>query len=496
MDILAQLIDGLDIQVVGGPVEQRIVGLTDDSRNVREGSLFIARRGTQADGLRFVASAIANGATAVLCYQRIEVPENVCLLLADQPSDVMPDLADRFFDNPCSKLNVIGVTGTNGKTTTAFMIRHLLNSAGRRCGLLGTIEIDDGASSEPAELTTPGLVELRDVFARMVRNGCDTAVMEVSSHALHQGRSKGIRFSSAIFTNLSGDHLDYHGTMDDYAAAKAILFEQLNTDATAIVNGDDAYSDRMLQDCQAVTLRFRIDGDAVADGESHAQVMQSTSKYTDCVFRGPWGEFRSKTPLVGRHNVANLLGAVSAAYAAGVGCDEIASAVRTCPPVPGRLQPVEVEGSTIPFSVLVDYAHTDDALANVLQVVRPLTQNRLRVLFGCGGDRDATKRPRMASVACRLADDIVITSDNPRTEDPDAIIEDIKAGVQVSEGKTVVVEPDRANAIKAIIDCAEAGDIVVLAGKGHEDYQILGKNKIHFDDREHARDALAARTQA
>jgi UDP-N-acetylmuramoyl-L-alanyl-D-glutamate--2,6-diaminopimelate ligase len=324
------------------------------------------------------------------------------------------------------------------------------------------------------------------LLAEMVANGCDAAVMEVSSHAMDQGRVAGLDFDAAVFTNLTGDHLDYHGTMDAYAAAKAKLFESLRPCAKAIVNADDPAGRRMLRDTTARKLTFGVSESA----DCRIALHRATARSIDCTYTGPWGAIDVTVPLPGKHNAANLAGALLTMHALGFNVSELAEAVDQCPPVPGRLEPVP---GSADFDVLVDYAHTDDALANVLTALRPMTKNRLRVVFGCGGDRDKTKRPRMAKIACELADDVVFTSDNPRTESPEQIIDDIVAGVPESKRESVVVEPDRGAAIRLVINAAGPGDVVLIAGKGHEDYQILGAVKHHFDDREQAAAALADR---
>jgi UDP-N-acetylmuramoyl-L-alanyl-D-glutamate--2,6-diaminopimelate ligase len=313
--------------------------------------------------------------------------------------------------------------------------------------------------------------------------------MEVSSHALDQRRVEPLRFEAGVFTNLTGDHLDYHGTMEAYAAAKARLFESLPAEAAAVVNADDEAADRMLQGCGARVLRYAFEDDAA---DCRAAVTYATARGTGCAFTGPWGELEASLPVIGRHNVANMAAALTALHGLGVDVTGLGEAVAACPPVPGRLEPVRPESRDAPFDVLVDYAHTDDALANVLQALRPVTRNRLRVLFGCGGDRDPSKRPRMAAAACEWADELVITSDNPRTEDPEAIIDHIVAGVPAEQRDRVRIEPDRAEAIRRAVAEAEADDVVLIAGKGHEDYQIVGTERIDFDDRVEARRALEA----
>jgi UDP-N-acetylmuramoyl-L-alanyl-D-glutamate--2,6-diaminopimelate ligase len=327
----------------------------------------------------------------------------------------------------------------------------------------------------------------------MVEHGCRAAAMEVSSHSLDQKRVAALAFRTAIFTNLTGDHLDYHGTMEQYAAAKARLFGMLDADGTAVLNCDDPWHASMLPSrlgSSAKVLRTSLMDPAA---ECHGTVHRMGLESMDVTYRGPWGIMEVRLPLVGRHNAMNALQAAAAAWSRGVDGERIARALAACHAPPGRLQPVSVGGAG--FSVLVDYAHSDDALANVLRALRPTVPSggRLRVIFGCGGDRDRTKRPRMAKAACDGADDVIVTSDNPRTEDPDAIIREILAGVPAEANGRVMVEADRARAIALAVSTAREGDIILIAGKGHEDYQIIGTEKRSFDDRREAEAALRQR---
>ena len=501
---LSELIRSLPVRIHSGDCLREVGGITDDSRQVRAGDLFVARGGGTTDGRRFIQDAVKHGAVAVLTDRVVEAG-GAAVLLTDEVGGAGVELARRLHGDPAARLKLIGVTGTNGKTTTTYMVRHLLAAVGIRCGVIGTVEIDTGTKPRPSDLTTPGAIELIGLLGEMVANGCRVCVMEVSSHALDQGRARGLHFAVAAFTNLTGDHLDYHKTMDAYAAAKARLFESLEASSLAVVNADDPASTRMLRDCKARRLSY---GES-ATAECHTIVHEVTARHTDCSFDGPWGNLRVKLPLIGRHNVANMAAALGCVYGLGVDISQLRDAIEQCPQAPGRLERVTIAGSrslvaaatdpglradergpgsrsdpaTSTFDVFVDYAHTDDALSNVLRALRPLTPGKLRVMFGCGGDRDATKRPRMARVACELADEVVITSDNPRTEDPKKIIADIRAGVPKGTNGRVAVVEDRAAAIERVLTDAQAGDVVLLAGKGHEDYQIIGNEKRPFDDR-------------
>jgi len=481
------------------PVPANAAGLdvrsiTDDSRAVTPGTLFVARSGTRSDGRAFVADAVARGAAAVLfagedpCAS-LDGAERVARVPVPAGTDLARlagALAARLEGSPSEWMRVVGITGTNGKTTMAFLVQQFVRASGGRCGVIGTVTVDDGAVAEPASLTTPGGIELARAMGRMVRNGCTACAMEVSSHALDQGRADSVGFKVAVFSNLTGDHLDYHKTMEAYAAAKARLFAMLPADGIAIVNADDPWHATMVAGCRARVLRCSVRGEGARDArpaECTATVHASRLGWQDTTFAGPWGEVRVRLPIVGRHNAMNALQAAAAAWAIGVPAASIAAALAACTAPPGRLEPVTAPAD--PFAVLVDYAHTDDALLNVLTALRPLLGEggRLITVFGCGGDRDRTKRPRMMGIACAHADRVIVTSDNPRTEDPEAIIDEVMSGRPVEGGASVSRQADRARAIEQAVTEARPGDIVLVAGKGHEDYQIVGTEKRPFDDR-------------
>ncbi|MBL8746436.1 MAG: UDP-N-acetylmuramoyl-L-alanyl-D-glutamate--2,6-diaminopimelate ligase [Phycisphaerae bacterium] len=505
--LLGELIRGLNIHATGkGSDAVRICDLTEDSRTVLPGSLFIARPGTKADGRRFIEQAIAADAVAVLTTPDVQAPDSAADLAWLTAGDVPlaeARIAERFFGNPSSKLTLIGATGTNGKTTVTHLVHQLLNDADMRCGLIGTTTIDDGGRQAKATLTTPPAIELSYTLSKMLDNGCAAASMEVSSHSLDQQRVAALDFDIAVFTNLTGDHLDYHQTMERYAAAKARLFESLKPAGTAIVNADDPAHRTMTANCRARILRCSAGNDTGA--ECTAEAGRMTFAGMPITLRGPWGTIEGHTRLIGAFNVMNILQAVAAAHAAGVERDDIALSLFHLQPPPGRLERVSRVASPAgsnDIAVFVDYAHTDDALAKAIAAVRPLLDDsggNLRVVFGCGGDRDRTKRPRMARVAASLADEVFITSDNPRTEKPLAIIDDILAGIDTdSARKKIHVEPDRRAAIILAIESARPGDAVLIAGKGHEDYQLVSDNaggilRLDFDDRIVAHDALKAR---
>ncbi|MSR42065.1 MAG: UDP-N-acetylmuramoyl-L-alanyl-D-glutamate--2,6-diaminopimelate ligase [Phycisphaerales bacterium] len=496
--------------------DPEIWSLCEDSRLAKQKCLFLARVGTKSDGRVYITEAIAAGACAIVAARGTVLPEgippSVAIAFVDDPAIAAGIIAERFHGNPARALHVVGVTGTNGKTTTSYLLQQLLTKGSRRCGLIGTVETHDGITRTPSSLTTPPAFELSNLFARMLDNGCAAVAMEVSSHSLDQHRVGAVAFKTALFTNLTGDHLDYHGSMEKYAAAKAMLFSMLTAEGTAIVNMDDAWSGVMIDAARARGARIWRTSLMDRNAEFSAEIRSMSATGMDVTLRGSglsWGLSRGlsrgdgmpreeslRLPLVGRHNAMNALQALAAAISVGVPLAEVLLALTRCEAPPGRLQPV-LTGSA-GFSVLVDYAHSDDALANVLRTLRETLApgGRLRVVFGCGGDRDRTKRPRMAKVACEGADDVVITSDNPRTEDPQAIIAEVKTGVPADSRANVVVEVDRSKAIAYAVSTAREGDVVLIAGKGHEDYQIIGTQKFSFDDRKKAEEALRERSQA
>jgi UDP-N-acetylmuramoyl-L-alanyl-D-glutamate--2,6-diaminopimelate ligase len=488
--LLHDLLSQFDPQLrLNGLANAPIAGVREDSRQVTAGDLFVARAGARADGGSFLADAQTRGAVAAVVARRdpnCSLPQ----ILAADTASAASRLAHLLFRQPSRSLRLLGVTGTNGKTTTAYLLRHLLNKAGQKCGMIGTVEIDDGRKQWEAAMTTPPATEMAALLAAMRDNGCRACAMEVSSHALDQGRVAGANFAAAAFTNLTGDHLDYHREMENYAAAKAKLFEMLDESAWAAVNAGDPASLRMIRNCRAGIVRFGFAPQCDYRAENVAVTAEGT-RFRLC---GPDGSSDVAMRLIGKHNVENALTAAAlAGKGAGLTIAEIAAGLADAAGAPGRLQLVR---SGQPFAVLVDYAHTDDALANVLSALRPLTRGKLRVLFGCGGDRDRTKRPRMAAVAQKLADAVYVTSDNPRTEMPLAIITDISAGFTADYRASVFIEPDRRCAIERVLADAAAGDVVLIAGKGHENYQIVGTVKQHFDDVEEAARVLSGRTRA
>ena len=476
-----------------GQSDPGILGLTSDSREAGPGFLFAALPGCKADGAEYIRDAVSRGAAALL-VSCIPTPDpGVPYVVANDVRKALGEAADAFYEHPSQFLDLIGVTGTNGKTTTAYLLRHIFNQAGRRAGMLGTIEYDLGDKLEPAPLTTPDTVRFTRSLAEMRDFGCKTAVVEVSSHALAQDRAWPNRFAAAVFTNLTRDHLDYHGDMDSYLEAKRRLFTGLDDKAVAVFNFRDPASERMAQGTPARKMGYFLKGDGpepqgVPGDALHVELTRSDLDGQEFRVSGHNLDGVYHTPLIGRHNVENCLGAMLAAVGLGIRKGVLAKALADFPGVPGRLERME---STDGVKVFVDYSHTDDALRSVLSVLRPLAKGALITVFGCGGDRDPGKRPLMAKAAGEYSDRVVVTSDNPRTEEPETIIDQIMPGFAKPE--TVTRDADRPSAVNAAVAMAKPGDVVLVAGKGHEDYQIVGTEKRHMDDRELVRDAFRAR---
>jgi UDP-N-acetylmuramoyl-L-alanyl-D-glutamate--2,6-diaminopimelate ligase len=461
----------------GGAPDVEITGLAYATGDVAPGSLFFCIRGFRADGHDFAGDAVARGAVALVCERPLEVgvPE---VVVPDARQAIGP-IAARFFGHPTEQLRVVGITGTNGKTTTAFLTRRILETAGIQCGLIGTVKYVIGGTEAPAVRTSPEAIDLQRAFRAMLDARDQACAMEVSSHALDLGRANGITWACRVFTNLTRDHLDFHSTMEDYFLAKRKLFT--HGDAPSVVNRDDPYGRRLAEELPDV-VTYGIESDADFRAE-RVQFDAGGSRFTvDGV--------EVAIPLPGLFNVSNALAALAACDRLGVGLGDGALALADAPRVPGRFEPVD-EGQD--FAVLVDYAHTPDSLENVLGAARELASGRLHVVFGAGGDRDREKRPLMGEAAARLADRVLVTSDNPRSEDPESIIDQVAAGA----GEAAEREVDRRRAITLAIDSAEPGDVVVIAGKGHEQGQEFENGrKEPFDDVTVAREALRARLAA
>jgi UDP-N-acetylmuramoyl-L-alanyl-D-glutamate--2,6-diaminopimelate ligase len=459
-----------------GAPEVEISGLAYSSQGVTPGTLFFCVPGFRADGHDFARDAVERGAVALVCQRPLGlgVPE----VLVDDVRAAMGPAAARFYGDPTAELDVVGITGTNGKTTTAFLVRHLLEAGGRHCGLLGTVKRLVGGAEEQVERTTPEAIDLQATFRRMLDAGDRVCAMEVSSHALELGRAAGVRFACRVFTNLTQDHLDFHQTMEGYFLAKRRLFEE---PGLSVVNVDDEYGRRIAAEQECVTFGIH----AEADYRALDVEFDLVSSRFRC--ETPDGPLQLESPLPGLFNVQNALGAVAVARLLGVDSQTIAAALPRFTPVPGRFEPVD-EGQD--FGVLVDYAHTPDSLENVLRAAREVSRGRVHVVFGAGGDRDPGKRPLMGHAARRLADRVLVTSDNPRSEPPEAIVDEIMEGA----GPGAERETDRARAIGLAIDSAEPGDVVVIAGKGHEQGQEFENGRVEpFDDCTVAREALCRR---
>lgn len=491
---IRELVNALSEASVRGDVDREVLDLTDDSRRVRPGSLFVAVTGVHADGHLFLRQAVEAGAAAVVVESgHIRVDEiaaiGVPVIEVNDSRQFLGVLASRFYGNPSRRLRMVGVTGTNGKTTTTYLCKSILEAGGARVGMIGTVAYHIGEERLEATHTTPGAIELQGLLRRMVDSGMETVVMEVSSHALALDRTAGCAFGTAIFTNLTQDHLDFHVNMQDYFRAKVRLFEGLGPQARAIVNIDDAYGERVAAASPAPVWTYAIDRPA----DLRAEAVQVSLEGLEFTARTPAGTAVLRSPLVGRHNVYNILAAVGAGLQRGLTLSTIVEGVGRLSNVPGRFERVDAGQS---FTVIVDYAHTEDALYRLLVTVQAVKTGSVITVFGCGGDRDRGKRPKMGRVAGLLSDVVVVTSDNPRTEDPAVIIREVEPGIktgllEAGRGRYVTYV-DRREAIQYAIGQARPGDIVVIAGKGHEDYQIVGKDKHPFDDRVLAREVIKA----
>ena len=474
-----------DIPLVGmtADPETEIGGVSYDSRSTRPGDLFTAITGTVSDGHRFIPAAAEKGASVVLCERPPEIA--IPYVLVADSRFALAIASRNFFGDPAGNMTMIGVTGTNGKTTTTYLIKHILESRGAKVGLIGTNCNMIGGEELPTERTTPESYELHKLFREMLDAGCSHVVMEVSSHSLVLHRVAGIRFAVGIFTNLTQDHLDFHKDMDDYAAAKALLFK---VSSLAVLNSDDPYAAFMAERAECPVFRFAVD-DAAADLRAKSLQLEPDGVEFDAVAAGERAHVRLGIP--GRFTVYNSLGVLAACTALGVPLSEGAVALATAKGVKGRVETVPTDGD---YTILIDYSHTPDALENVLKTVRETAKGRVVAVFGCGGDRDRKKRPIMGRIGTELADFSIITSDNPRTEDPDAIIREILTGVSAPAEKYIAIT-DRVKAIEYAIEHHRPGDVIVLAGKGHETYQEINHVKHHMDEREIVAEILERRKQ-
>ena len=488
--LLEALCGGIDVLEQRGDMNRPIHAITDDSRAVTGGSLFVAVKGERVDGHEFVDRAIKAGAVAVVAQAPVASGSLPFVRVNDSRKALGP-LGSRFHGNPSAHLKMIGVTGTNGKTTTTYLCKALLEGIGRRVGLIGTVGYQIGQETFPASHTTPGALELQALLAKMIESGLTAAVMEVSSHALALDRTAGCEFDTAVFTNLTQDHLDFHRTMDEYCEAKLRLFTGLaggqKAGKRAIVNLDDPRGSMIRTACPVPVWGYAIQNQA----DLRAERVRLSLSGTTFTAATPAGSFPVESRLVGEHNVYNLLGAIGVALHEGATINQIREAAAHIANVPGRFERIS---SGQDFTVVVDYAHTEDALLRLLTAAQTLKTDRIITVFGCGGDRDRGKRPKMGRAAVEYSDVVILTSDNPRTEDPMAILHEVEIGVRDALVHRTHVQyhlvPDRREAIGIAIREARQGDMVLIAGKGHEDYQIIGTKKFHFDDREVVREAI------
>ncbi|MGD9850542.1 MAG: UDP-N-acetylmuramoyl-L-alanyl-D-glutamate--2,6-diaminopimelate ligase [Nitrospirales bacterium] len=498
---LQELISTVEVTTTGGDLRVGVSDVTDDSRLVKPGSLFVAIKGEHVDGHHFVSQVQGQGAVGVVVEEpsggvpATKGKEHFPFICVPNSRKALGLLAARLHRTPSAHLTMIGVTGTNGKTTVTHLAQSLLEGNGHSVGLLGTVGYVFGNQRRVASHTTPGAVQLQAMLAEMVEARVDVAVMEVSSHALAMDRVAGCEFDIVVFTNLTQDHLDYHSTFEQYFLAKQRLFTdfvgniQKTKPKRAVINRDDPSAAALLKSCPIPVWTYGIHQPA----DIHAEQMQLAMNGTTFSVNTPCGPLRIHSQLVGEHNVSNMLAAIGIGLAMGLTPEVLERQLASVTNVPGRFERIQ-EGQ--PFTVVVDYAHTDDALTRLLAAAKVIKQGRVITVFGCGGDRDPGKRPKMGSVAVRESDLVFLTSDNPRTENPDVILKQIEQGIlalPVHDRCPYEVIPDRAQAINRAIEVAVAGDLVLIAGKGHEDYQIVGTEKIHFDDREVARAVIRQR---
>ena len=480
---LHEILSLVEVKQTIGSTDIEIQGLTYDSRTVAECFCFFALRGTQADGHRFIGSATEKGAAAVVCEQLPEVcREGVTYIVVEDSTQAMADMASAFYGNPSRHIKLVGVTGTNGKTTIATLLYDLYRRMGYRVGLISTVIYRIDEREIASTHTTPDALRLNAMLREMVDCGCEYCFMEVSSHSVVQERIRGLHFTGAIFTNLTHDHLDYHGSMAEYIKAKKRLFDSLPKTAFALTNADDRNGEVMLQNCKAKCYRYSL-----------RQMADFRCKILEMLFDGMLLRMNSHEVWVnflGRFNAYNLTAVAGAAILLGADEQEVLQHLSALHSVSGRFEPVH---SPSGITAIVDYAHTPDALQNVIDTINDIRHEgqRLIVVCGCGGDRDSTKRSAMGRIASREADIAVFTSDNPRTENPETILDEIMAGVEA--GAQTLRITDRRQAIRTAVMLAKEGDILLVAGKGHEDYQIIGTEKIHFDDREELREAFGGR---
>lgn len=469
---LKEILNGINYTIIKGSDEINISKIEYDSRKVSLEDLFVCIEGFATDGHIFAEKAVSMGAKAIICTKTISIDKDITIIKVEDSRKALAICASNYYDNPSKKLKLIGITGTNGKTTSTFMMKAILEEAGYKVGLIGTIANYIGKKKIESHRTTPESLELHQLFKEMVDEGIDYCVMEVSSHSLYLNRVYGIEFSQGIFTNLTRDHLDFHKTFENYYLAKLILFKN---SMNSVINMDDQYGDRVFKDINTKKTTYSLNKMA----DLWASSVEMHARGIDFKIHCNSKETSIKLNLPGKYNVYNALGSAAACINEGISLDNVKKGLEKAF-VPGRCE-IVTKDYNLGFEVIVDYAHTPDALENILKTAREFTKGRLISVFGCGGDRDKTKRPIMGNVGSELSDIAVVTSDNPRSEDPDKIIEDVVRGIK--KDNYVVIE-NRREAIKKAMELAKKDDVIVLAGKGHEDYQILKDKTIHFDERE------------
>lgn len=480
---IKHLIEGLNYTLLSGNLEKDIVGIEYDSKKVAKDSIFVAIKGYETDGHQYISQGISAGASVVVLdnEEYARAVEGVSFLLVDNSRKALAELSSTFFGKPATQLTLIGVTGTNGKTSVTYLLKSILKEAGYKVGIIGTIENQIDEEVVPSDVTTPESRDLQELLSRMVEKGCHFCLMETSSHALYLDRVWSIPFTGAIFTNLTQDHLDFHKSLEEYLEAKMLLFRRLGTNSFAVINQDDPASEKIIPVCPGKIVTYGLKEKADLFPQDITSTIAGTSFRLEID-----GELRTiSLGMLGEFSIYNSLAAIGAAIELGVSRDLIIKGIAKVH-VNGRFQVVK---SNRDFAVVVDYAHTPDGLYTVLKTARKITEGRVICVFGCGGDRDKTKRPIMGRVAGELCDTIIITSDNPRTEDPDSILDMIEVGVREVTENYMKIQ-NRRKAIEEAISQGKAGDLVIIAGKGHEDYQIIGKTKHHFSDIEIAREFL------
>ncbi len=499
---LESFLQHLQYEYFSGDPELEVKGIAYDSRSVKQGDLFVAVRGSNVDGHLFLKEAVRRGAVAAVVEKARACPDQIPCIRVSDTREALSRLAVHFYSRPYEQMNLVGITGTNGKTTISYLLESILEKAGRKPGVIGTVSYRFPGHVYKAPVTTPESLDLMRIMREMADEGVSHVLLEVSSHALNQGRTRGCPFRVAIFTNLSRDHLDYHGSMEAYFEAKSALFTSLKKEGagqggTAVINMDDPWGKTLSErtEAEVVTYGIRNTGDFQAEDIRMSETGMSVRLKT------PKGSVNVRSALVGDFNVYNMLAAAAAAMSLGARLEEIVSGIEDLPGVPGRLERVKNRSQK---NIIVDYSHTPDALAKALRALKPFAKRRLICVFGCGGDRDKGKRGEMGRVAAQLSDWIFLTSDNPRTEDPNAIISQIEEGVRTegfteqggaslrnAKSKGYRIVPDRAEAIAMAVDMATEGDVVLIAGKGHETYQIVGREIRDFDDRKIAAQAAS-----